>query len=161
MAADANYCYSFEVNILPVKDTYHRLYRISKALGSVTEMKNVVSEIDKTQVSDENKVKLSHANDVALATFGGKNYMYVATLYTKEIVKLGYDSSGKYWYEASYGYTLSGQGFNGLSLMDNTDPYEIKFLAQADNKFYTIIISRSNNGTASAPVPAFTIDSLD
>ena len=149
LAVGTTYCYSFEVTI---GNADHNLYRIPKT-GT-----NKTPEL----MTNKNNAVLGHANDVALATYNNKLYMYVVTFSTDDIVKLEYDGSGNYWQRAKYSYTrvksslASPTQFNGISLIGNSNS-AVYFLAQAFDYFYVIEIPFDDNGQMVVVNEAFRI----
>ena len=156
MAVGKTYCYSFEIN-KPNEDK-HKLYRIHRT----------DSTIDIHEMDNKNEAVLHHANDVALAAFDNKYFMYVVTYTTNEIVKLEYDSSGNYWERARYHYAplrdeknvlIPTYGnANGISLIRNTTT-GVEFMLQARGTFFTveILFDRDNEGGEITPTRVFTI----
>jgi len=163
LAVGGTYCYSFEINTWQTPgystiDSYHDLYRIHKTNKSLDLMTNV-HPVTKAPLTGSNKVALKHANDVALAAFNNRLFMYVVTFTSSEIVKLEYDATGNYWQVARYTYTpvasaIGGINFNGISLIGNTNNNEVAFLLQAYNTFYRVKIGFNDpSGTINPPAP--------
>ena len=138
MAADSQYCYSFEIRGTSGAEEYHRLYRYDIETGQRIKM---------TPLGTVGN--LWHANDAAIVRFNENGnsvpYIFVVAFSNSEtnyIVKLGFNSSGQYWESARYRIPSSIR-IAGITLISGGGTSPAIFLLKSGNVFYEATISNN------------------